>query len=261
MADEKPTPSTESEDESFWDIDSQGVDDIISEASEPSSSSTHAPQAEVAESTSPQPKAAAAQAPASQPSKPKTPTSAVERIFQVTVFLILIATGYWFFGQISTQFDTSDQREYSANTPATGNFASIDHIDSWWQEPASAFSREENALVPAAEIHLDPSSSKSGTLRIVFYSMEKNSDGTPKSAGDSITVNFTDGKFSNGTSSYTAIGTAGLSLMGDFYAYRNQDETRWTVEVREAPAGTQSNKDFKDLAKAPISATVKEPTK
>lgn len=274
MADDKPNQSPESEDESFWDLDAQGVDDILSESAEEDHASTAKPEqvklashpedishfpelpeedqdAEGQPQEEQEPSAEEiSPAPVTQ-EKTKQKVSSGERVAQLIVLLALAATFVWLCTYLTTHFDTSDQRDYLANTPVEGEYASIEHIDSWWQAPSGKASLNSK-LVPAAEIQLDPSSSKSGALRVVFYSMEKNIDGSAKSAGDSITLTFEDGKFSNGSSSIKVVGTDGLAEMGDFYSYRNQDEKRWTIEIREAARPNSAANDYKVLAQAPI---------
>lgn len=276
MADEKPYPTPESEDESFWDLDSQGVDDILSEnAEEARESHSHAEEAPLAEhpaemSTFPDlsneeeqgdedPEQQDSAAPLEPvPTAPKEKVSAGERMAQLIVLLGLLGVAVWLVTYLMTHFDTSEKRDYIANTPVEGEHASITKIDSWWQAPSSSAATLSSKLVPAAEIHLDPSSTKSGSLRVVFYSMEKNVDGSAKSAGDSITLTFENGKFTNGSSAIKVVGTDGMAEMGDFYAYRNQDEKRWTIEVREATGDNALANDYKPLAKAPIEPLIRE---
>lgn len=176
-----------------------------------------------------------------------------ERIAIAALFLLLIGlavAGYLYF---LNQYDTSDPRDYLTNTPVSGEYAGIEKIETSWTHAKSGNVRLGVSVVPTARIHLSPESS-SGRLRIVFYSSEKNSDGSRKASGDSISLDFTDGKFKNGEPSILVTGTDGLSSMGDFHSYRNQEDERWIVEIREAPSGTTAAKSFSELADAPIEA-------
>lgn len=232
---QKPNPD---QDEDFWELDDSSAtkDDQVEEEIE-TAIEQPAPTPE------PQPESIT-------PKKPGL--TGFEKLSIAAVMAILIGLGIGYYAYFLSKYDTSDPHTYITNTPVKGTYAAIDKIDTSWTQSDDENVRLGIKIVPSATIHLDPEGSSSGTLRIVFYGTEKNSNGSLRSAGDSITVRFNNGKFKNGTSSLLVTGTDGLKTIGDFYSYRNQDDERWTVEVREADTNTTSASAFKELANAPI---------
>lgn len=188
--------------------------------------------------------------------KEKVPTSAFEKLSLVIVAIILVALAAGFLNYINNHCDVQTEDSYATNIPVEGQFASIESITTAWMKKTD--DQKAELLLPSATITLDSSNSQSGALRVLFFSLEKNADGSYKAAGDSATLSFTNGKFSNGSSTITVKGTAGIESMAELLGYRDQDEERWTIEIREAGSSSAAANDFIKLGHAPIDPLLTE---
>lgn len=181
----------------------------------------------------------------------KTPT---EKIAIAAVMGLILLLGGMLVYTVSEKFEFPVSASDDRNDEVSGEFASIDGIETWWGKPDRSSTKvsEDIRLVPAAKITL-ADGSKSGVIRIVFKSFELNALDELTSKGDTITKTFTNGKFDEtGESSIIVSCSDGFSDESKFLFYRNQDEERWRVEVKEAASLQIKARDYKDLAHAPI---------
>ena len=165
--------------------------------------------------------------------------------------LFLIGFGIYFYSYFNDKFDVLTDDTWASNIPVEGEFAAIKSVETWWSEPVTQ-AKLGIKLVPCLTITLDDKT-KSGALRVIFYSDEDGLEEDSKRArGDPFPLEFSNGKFSNGKSSITIQGTDGFESMAEFYAYRSQMKNRWTVVIKEGPSINIRSADFADLGHAPI---------
>lgn len=178
--------------------------------------------------------------------------SSLENIAIRFCYISIVAVFTYLIIYASKQHNFDPSKPYASNTPAKGEYASVESIETWWSEPAGKNAKLGVLLVPSATITLS-SDSKSGVIRSVFFSYEESLLGQLKPKGDPLTHEFIDGKFlESGTNQITIYCTDGYEDLAHYAFYRSQDEKRWTIEVREAPSIQTSVDGFKPLANAPI---------
>jgi len=189
--------------------------------------------------------------------KPVDPKSALEKIATLICYLLILGVFTYLIYYTSNQHDFNTVKSYESNVPSDGEYANIEKIETWWEEPSSNNTKFGIVLVPSATITLGPNS-KSGVIRSVFYSDEEGLQGKFRPKGDPFTNEFKDGKFlETGTNQVTIYGTDGFKEMAHFMFYKSQDETRWTIDVKEAPSAQTDLTGFNSLALAPIEASRK----
>jgi len=184
----------------------------------------------------------------------KKKSSPIEYVSIAIAMLLLLSLAVYFVVYTSTHTKIVSEPIYASNVPAEGKYAAIDSITTHWVEANDEF-------YPTAVITLDPSKSKSGSLRTFFRTNVGALADISKVAGDSNTHKFKDGLFENGESSITVQCTQGLSSMADFLGYKAQDDSRWVIEILEGGGGSRSSSDFSELAHAPIFPTLAESKK
>lgn len=178
--------------------------------------------------------------------------SPLEKYAAFFCYLALVGILTYLIIYASQQHNFDSSKPYATNTPVEGNYASIESIVTSWSDSIENKTRLGVILVPSATITLD-SNSKSGVIRSVFYSYEEGLLGELKPKGDSLTHEFVDGKFNEtGTNQITLHCTDGFEKLAHYAFYRDQDEKRWTIEVKEAPSIETNIESFKPLAHAPI---------
>ncbi len=186
------------------------------------------------------------------PRNAKEPRTPAEKIATVACYLAIVGVFTYLIIYASKQHDFDNTKGYETNTPAKGDYANVEQIETWWSKPDGNNTKFGVVLVPSATITLD-SNSKSGVIRSVFYSSEEGLLGKLRAKGDPFTHEFTDGKFiESGTNQVTIYGTDGYEELAHFAFYKSQDEKRWTLEVKEAPSIKTDVNSFKSLANAPI---------
>lgn len=178
--------------------------------------------------------------------------SPIEKMATLVCYLAIIGVFAYLVMYASRQHDFDTAKSYETNTPVQGQYASIGKIETWWSKPMGSNTKFGIVIVPSATITLDPDST-SGVIRSVFYSSEEGLLGQLKPKGDPFTHEFSNGTFlESGTNQITIYGTDGFDNLAHYNFYRSQDETRWTVEVREAPPTSSNTDSFKPLATAPV---------
>lgn len=165
--------------------------------------------------------------------------------------LLLLSLAIYFVIYTTTHSEIVSEPIYVSNVPVEGKYAAVDSITTHWVDI-------NEALYPVAVITLDPSKSKSGSLRTFFRTNVGALADVSKVVGDTNTYRFEDGLFENGESSITVQCTKGLSNMAEFLGYKAQDDSRWVVEIREGKGVSRSSLNFSELAHAPISTTLAE---
>ncbi len=187
-----------------------------------------------------------------KPKKINIPNTQAEKFATIFCYIALVGIFTFLIIYASEQHNFDTSKPYAGNTPVEGEFANVASIETWWSEPIGKKARLGVILVPSATITLD-SDSKSGVLRSVFYSDEEGLLGQLRPKGDPFTHEFLDGKFlESGTNQITIQGTDGFEKLAHYEYYRSQDDTRWTIEVKEAATIQTSIDGFKSLANAPI---------
>ncbi|MFC4995234.1 hypothetical protein [Rubritalea tangerina] len=181
----------------------------------------------------------------------KSSYSKLDIVGIILAMLFLLGLALWFtqYAQKHTGFVTS--AAYLSSVPAEGKHIHVDSIESYWI-------KRNGKVYPAAKITISPQSS-TGALRTFFRSNVGDTPKPSKVVGDSNTLRVKDGKFSNDSHTIEVVCTKGLESEADFLAYRNQDDYRWVIELREAKEGSRSASDFNSLAQAPISPLILSP--
>lgn len=182
-----------------------------------------------------------------------------EKICTALCALFLIGLGVFYFNYVADHIDIKTEDEWVTNIPVEGEFANITSISTWWAEPVDKV-KLGIKLVPTATITLGENS-KSGVLRVIFFSSEEGLNGNRRAKGDPVPLVIKDGKFHNGKNSITIQCTDGFSSIAEFNAYRHQNlrpeeahepEKRWNVTIKEASSIHTSTSDYKELGHAPI---------
>jgi len=185
-------------------------------------------------------------------SKAKSPLSKLEKISTLACILGILGVFIYLIIYASDQHNFDTSMPYEANTPAMGEFAEIESIETWWAEPIDSNTKFRAALVPCATITLGENAT-SGAILSVFYSNEEGLLEKLRPKGDPFTHEFVSGKFlETGTNQITIYGTDGLPKLAHFHYYRMQDQERWIIEVKEAQSLQRGIDNFKPLAKASI---------
>jgi hypothetical protein len=190
--------------------------------------------------------------PQSAKRKAKFDKSPVEKMATVFCYLAIVGVFTYLIIYASKQHNFDTSKSYEANTPASGDYATIESVETWWSEPVGNNTKFGVVLVPSATITLG-SDSKSGVIRSVFYSYEEGLNGQLRPKGDPLTHEFVDGRFlETDSNQITVHSTDGYRELAHFLFYRSQDEKRWTIEVKEASSSQTQPDGFKPLAIAPI---------
>ena len=163
--------------------------------------------------------------------------------------LLLLSLAIYFVVYTTNHTNIISEPVYVTNIPTEGKYAAVDSITTHWAE-------KDDAFYPVAVITLDPSKSKSGSLRTFFRTNVGALADVSKVVGDSNTYKFKDGLFENGESTITVQCSKGLSNMAEFLGYKAQDDSRWEIEIREGKGGSRSAADFTKMAHAPIDPTL-----
>lgn len=190
--------------------------------------------------------------PQSTKNKIKFNKSPVEKMATLFCYLAIVGVFTYLIIYASKQHNFDTSKSYEANTPASGDYATIESVETWWSEPVGNNTKFGVVLVPSATITLG-SDSKSGVIRSVFYSYEEGLNGQLRPKGDPLTHEFVDGRFlETDSNQITVHSTDGYRELAHFLFYRSQDEKRWTIEVKEASSSQTQPDGFKPLAIAPI---------
>lgn len=181
----------------------------------------------------------------------KKKSSPIEYVSMAIAVLLLLSLAIYFVIYTTTHSDIVSEPIYVSNVPVEGKYAAVDSITTHWVDI-------NDALYPVAVITLDPSKSKSGSLRTFFRTNVGALADVSKVVGDTNTHRFEDGLFENGESTITVQCTKGLSNMAEFLGYKAQDDSRWVIEISEGKGVSRSSSNFSELAHAPISTTLAE---
>ena len=179
-------------------------------------------------------------------------SSPFEYVSMAIAMLLLISLAVYFVAYTKTHTNIVSEPVYVSNVPSMGKYAAVESITTHWIE-------NNGGYYPVAVISLDPSMSKSGSIRTFFRTNVGALADTSKIVGDSNTFKFKDGLFQNGLSEMTVQCTKGLSNMADFLGYKAQDDSRWEIEIREANGESHRASDFTKLTHAPIDPILDEP--
>jgi len=180
----------------------------------------------------------------------KKKRSPLELATTIACFLFLIGLGVFFYQYYNEKFDVLTDDKWASNIPVEGKYAEIEAVETWWSEPVTQ-AKLGVVLVPCIKITLGENT-KSGALRLIFFSSEKGLSGNLRAKGDPFPLEFSNGKFSNGKKSITLQGTDGFESMAEYSAYRIQDKERWTVTINEGASIELTADDYTDLGHAPI---------
>ncbi len=183
------------------------------------------------------------------PTRKKLSLSTTEIIALSSLAILLVALavrGYIYLLDKNKLTETTDSLEL----PQKWDHATITKLDTFWKVVGknSAGFNAEAVVVPAASITLGESSS-TGALRVFF-----NNEAQDK-IGDTITLHFKNGTFSNGSQTIEINATDGLHQMGDYYAYQVGDGQTWTILIQEV--NTDSSKNPHSLTTT-IKRTIKD---
>ena len=181
----------------------------------------------------------------------KKKSTPFEYISMAIAVLLLVSLAISFVAYTNTHTNIVSEPVYVTNVPTEGKYAAVDSISTHWVQLDEVF-------YPVAVITLDPSKSKSGSLRTLFRTNVGALADVSKIVGDSNTYKFKDGLFEHGKNSITIQGTKGLADMAEFLGYKAQDDSRWQIEISEGKGGSRSTSDFTKLAHAPIDPTLAE---
>ncbi|MGJ8672659.1 hypothetical protein [Rubritalea sp.] len=176
----------------------------------------------------------------------KTPSSLIEKISMAAAVLLLVAVASFFISYFYKSYEVTSEASYADNLPATGKFAGIESIVTHWQEDPIT-----KKVFPYATIALEPDST-SGSLRALFGKNKDLNDLDQTVIGDPHTLQFSQGKFNNGTNTITIKCSQGLSDLAEYLGYKDQELYRWTIRVSESSKDQQSSSAFSALAHAPI---------
>ena len=179
---------------------------------------------------------------------PKKTLHYIEKIVLGALAAVLIALTIWACMWLNGKNKLADTQE-TIQLPAVGQYATISALSTIWISPEKKPGVNQNAvIVPSAKITLDENASSQGALRLYF----KNADKT--SIGDTITLPFKNGKFSNGSNTIEITASDGFHLEGQFYAYQVDHTAPWRLLILEASDASQSGSQFKTLLNAPVSS-------
>ena len=156
----------------------------------------------------------------------KKKSSLIEYVSMAIAVLLLLSLAIYFVTYTTTHTKIVSEPIYQSNVPAEGKYAAVDSITTHWVEI-------NEALYPVAVITLDPSKSRSGSLRIFFRTNVGALADISKIVGDSNTSKFKDGLFENGESTITVQCTKGFANMAEFLGYKAQDDSRWVIEISD----------------------------
>ncbi|MEO1858039.1 MAG: hypothetical protein ABGY95_11850, partial [Rubritalea sp.] len=176
-------------------------------------------------------------------------TSSIEYVCMAVAVFILLWLAVYFVIYTSSHTTIVNEPVWMTNAPIEGKYAAIESITTHWVEKNEAYH-------PVAVITLDPSKSKSGSLRTLFRTNVGALADVSKVIGDSNTSKFESGLFENGESTITVQCTKGFANMSEFLGYKAQDDSRWQIEIREGKGGSRSASDFEKLAHAPIDPVI-----
>lgn len=179
--------------------------------------------------------------------KKRTP---LELIATFICLAFLIVAGTYFYQYYNEKFEILTDDKWAANIPIEGKYAEIAEVETWWAKPVTQAKLGVD-FVPCIKITLGENT-KSGALRVIFYSFEEGLQGNKRAKGDPFPLEFSNGKFSNGKNTITIQGTDGFESMAEFASYRNQEEDRWTVNIIEGASIDLQSHEYDELAHAPI---------
>ena len=183
---------------------------------------------------------------------PKKPTTTIEKAAISAAMLALVLLAIFFVRYFYGEYDVTSEASYADNLPVDGQHASILSINTHWQQDP-----ETKKVYPYATIQISPASN-SGTLRALFYQNKSLNDFSQTVVGDPHTLSFSKGKFSNGTDTITIKCSQGIYNLAEYLGYSDQDEYRWTINVRESSGLAKNSSDFSPLAHSPIVPTLVE---
>ena len=191
--------------------------------------------------------------PATEETKNKSRITPIEIISSIICYIGIIALFAYLVDYASKQHNFDTDPPFTTDIPASGEFASIASVETWWEKPEIGKAQYGTILVPVAKITL-AEDSKSGAIRSIFFNPQNeylNREATRK--GDAISSEFRNGKFlESGTNELTVYATDGYEEEAHFNFYCSQNEERWTIEIRESKENKATTNEFKYLAKAPI---------
>ena len=182
-----------------------------------------------------------------QASAPQKKLQTIEKITLTLLALALIGAAAWGCIWLNGKNKMAHQSE-SIQLPAKGQYTTITQLTTTWLSPKQKLGVNMNAVVvPSVHITLDPNNRGEGALRLYFQNSNK------ESIGDTITIPFSNGKFSNGSNSIEAIASDGFHQEGLFYAYQVENTTPWRIRILEAPSASSPGSEFTEIVNAPVS--------
>lgn len=175
--------------------------------------------------------------------------SSRDRFLPLLILAGLLALAVAIILYAKRHIDIQTEPSYAGTLPKSGSIASISDIQTGWKKLKNTSSQAGEQLYPSATITLGKDSPKpSGSLLITFYSPAIDSPKEYIAVGDTLTVNYHNGLFDNGEAHFTVTGTASIGILANFLTYRDQDDVRWKVEIRESDGSSE----FEELGHAPI---------
>ncbi len=232
----RPITNLSSDDPDFWDLDSHTSD----------------PGMDFQEKDDLENKSGAEKLDSETKAK-KSDKSAIEKVTSIICYLTIIALFGYLAYYASKQHNFNTAKGYETNVPVSGEYASIQSIETWWKKPTGNQAQYGVTLIPVAKITLSDSST-SGKIRGIFFTSANPIISKEASrSGDSANLEFKNGKFTkSGSNEITIYGTDGFRESAHFIHYRSQIDERWTIQLSESAPNQHSNDQFKYLAKAPI---------
>ncbi|MBK1854176.1 hypothetical protein JO972_04365 [Verrucomicrobiaceae bacterium 5K15] len=172
--------------------------------------------------------------------------NAVEKVALSAVAISLLGLAIW--GYIFLHQRNSIGREgASLELPIKGQHTTISNFQTYWQTPDNNAGVKLGAkVIPFASITLADDASGSGAFRIYF------SDADDNSIGDTITLEFSGGKFANGQKTTEISATDGFHEEGDFNAYVLDRHMAWEIQVLEAADASASSSEFTEILKTTV---------
>lgn len=174
---------------------------------------------------------------------PHLKLSKVERIGLWVLLGVLFIGGSLIVLNISHRLPTDTGRAKPIDFPVKGRYTEILSVETFWRTPitegknAETF-RRGTKLLPVVKL---TSAGTPAAVRVFF----RDSDGLVM--GDAVTRAIRPG------TPLQVAATSGFDDVGMHAAYRTGQSKPWTIEVREAPAESSPNADFKKLFEIKVS--------
>jgi len=176
----------------------------------------------------------------------KAAMSMTEKIALTAVAVSLLGLAIWGYVFLHDR-NSVGKPDTSLKLPIEGKHVTISGFETYWKTPTNTSGVKLGAkIIPYSNITLADDSNGSGAFRVYFYDSEGNS------IGDTITLEFTSGKFLNGEKTAEVSATNGFHEEGDFNAYVLDRSLAWEVQVSEASGANANSSEFTEILKTTV---------